>query len=310
MNKGKALFFPACDYPETQKKVLRANDVDFWVETEGKGEPLLLIHGGPGGSHCYFHPGMSTLAAERKLIYYDLRGHYMSKCPQNPESCGLSYDVEDIEALRKKLGFKKIDLLGHSYGAIAVFAYALKYPANLKNLIFCSAPVGITDEDANKRLESNPVSKELTRAESEAEAKNLYYKLYFHKTVTSMTLKYNERTRLAWRSLKNDRTVKCYERDRAEMNWRKNISKIKSPMLFIFGKHDPLLDPDKSRKIICKNNRARLVIFNNSGHDPFTDEPEYFSRTVNTFLGLKRGSVQGAQLLLSEELKSNIRVGD
>lgn len=289
VNKTRTLFFPACPYPGTQKKTLRANNVDFWVETEGKGEPLILIHGGPGGNHCYFHPGMSTLAAERKLVYYDLRGHYMSKCPQTPELCGLSYDVEDIESLRKKLGFRKIDLLGHSYGAIAAFAYALKYPANLKNLVFCSAPVGITDEAVSRRLELNPVSKKLTRAESEAEIKKLYYKLYFHNPVMPMALKYNEITRLAWRSLKNNKTVKCYERDSAEISWRKNICKIKLPMLFIFGKHDPLMDPDKSRKIIYKNDQARVVIFNKSGHDPFTDEPEYFFKIVNTFLGLKKG---------------------
>lgn len=286
VNKAKALFFPACSYPKTRKRILRANGVDFWVEIEGKGESLILIHGGPGGNHCYFHPAMSMLAVARKLVYYDLRGHYMSRCPQSPDSCGMSYDVEDIESLRKKLGLKKIDLLGHSYGAIAAFAYALKYPANLKNLIFCSAPVGITDEEVNKQLALNPISKKLARAESEAERKTLYYKLYFHNPVAPMVIKYNEMTRRAWRSLKNKKTVKCYEKDPAEINWREDINKIKLPMLFIFGKHDPLMDLDKSGKIICKNDQARIVVFNKSGHDPFTDEPECFLKTVNTFLGV------------------------
>src|SRR5207247_1692409 len=46
--------------------------------------------------------------------------------------------VEDVEAVRQKLGLGRIDLLGHSYGGVLAQGYALKYQAHLSHLVLCS----------------------------------------------------------------------------------------------------------------------------------------------------------------------------
>jgi proline iminopeptidase len=288
IKKGKRRFLPACDYPHTKKEFIKANGIRFWVEREGKGPPLILIHGGPGGNHCYFHPNISLLAKRRTLVYYDLRGHYMSSAPKDKNDYGLRQDAEDVEALRQALKLGKIDLLGHSYGGIVALRYALTYPNSLKHIIFCSTPVDWTDEDRDKLLNSNPNYKKWLKkwekAKSEEEKKALYYEWYFKRPINPESKKYNEMFRLSYKTRKSQKMLEVYEKNNTEPDWKNALLKINKPMLFIFGKYDLEISSEKANKIISLLNNAQLVIFEESGHDPFTDEPEKFYEVVERFL--------------------------
>src|SRR4029077_18575783 len=84
----------------------------IWYESEGQGEPLVLIPGGPGGRHNYFHPYFSALSSHFRVIYYDPFGTGKSDRAKNPKEYSLAQEVEDIEVLRKNLNLGKINLLG------------------------------------------------------------------------------------------------------------------------------------------------------------------------------------------------------
>ncbi len=51
-----------------------AGGVKLWVESEGQGEPLVLVPGGPGDSHSVYHPFFSQLANHYRVIYFDAFG--------------------------------------------------------------------------------------------------------------------------------------------------------------------------------------------------------------------------------------------
>jgi len=110
------------------------NGAKLWYESEGKGEPFLLIAGGPGSAH-YFEPFFSVLAASNRLIYLDAFGRGKSERAKSAKEYTFERDVEDIEGLRKALGLGKINLLGHSYGGMVAQGYALKYPDSVKRLV-------------------------------------------------------------------------------------------------------------------------------------------------------------------------------
>ena len=63
---------------------VKVNGAKIWYESEGSGEPLLLIAGGPGFSHSYFHPYFSTLANSFRVIYFDAFGRGKSDRAKNP----------------------------------------------------------------------------------------------------------------------------------------------------------------------------------------------------------------------------------
>ena len=79
------------------------NGKKIWYESEGTGEPLLLITGGPGFSHAYFHPFFSALASSNRIIYFDAFGTGKSERAKTAKEYSLTQDVEDIESLRKTL---------------------------------------------------------------------------------------------------------------------------------------------------------------------------------------------------------------
>src|SRR5215469_2675298 len=96
-----------------------------WVEEEGTGDPLLLI-AGAGGSHDYFHPYFSLLAAKHRVIYFDAFGRGNSDKAKSPSEYALARDVEEVEALRQALKVEKLSIYGHSYGGFVAQAYAAK----------------------------------------------------------------------------------------------------------------------------------------------------------------------------------------
>src|SRR5215207_2736250 len=51
-----------------------ANGVNYWFEVRGKGEPLLLLHGGLFSTGM-FGPTLTKLAENRRVIGVDLQGH-------------------------------------------------------------------------------------------------------------------------------------------------------------------------------------------------------------------------------------------
>src|SRR6266851_46011 len=115
-----------------------AGGVLIYYKSLGHGDPLLILHGGPGASHDYFLPHLLPLAKKNRLVFIDERGSGKSAKLENPALYTVENMVEDAEAVRKSLGLGKINLLGHSCGGVLAEAYALKYQNNLSHLLLCS----------------------------------------------------------------------------------------------------------------------------------------------------------------------------
>src|ERR1700739_4200772 len=121
-----------------QEGFVDANGVMIYYKTLGRGEPLMIVHGGPGASHDYFLPYLLPLARRHKLIFIDERGSGRSQKLEDPAGYTIQNMVEDAESVRQALGLGKINVLGHSYGGALAQAYALKYQSNLSHLILGS----------------------------------------------------------------------------------------------------------------------------------------------------------------------------
>lgn len=117
--------------------MIDVRDVSLFVEVVGRGYPLLVMHGGPGGDHCTLLD-LRRGADEFKLIFYDHR------C--NGRSTGAAVSsmtwenlTADADALREKLGFEKWAVLGHSFGGKVALEYALRYPESLSHLVLLNS---------------------------------------------------------------------------------------------------------------------------------------------------------------------------
>ena len=124
-----------------------------WYKVSGAGEglPLLVLHGGPGGTSCGYSP-LEKLGDQRSVIRYDQLGSGRSGRPDDLSLWEVSRFVEALHVIREELGLEKFHLLGHSWGAGLAGAYVLeKGTSGIASVIFSSpllsTPLWI--EDAN-----------------------------------------------------------------------------------------------------------------------------------------------------------------
>ena len=86
----------------TQGKYANVNGLKMYYETYGgKGQPLILLHGGLGGIGM-FAPILPALAENRQVVGVELQGHQHTADVNRPMS--FEQMADDIAALTKHLG--------------------------------------------------------------------------------------------------------------------------------------------------------------------------------------------------------------
>jgi len=94
-------------------------------EVAGKGQPVVLLSGGPGFSPEYLRPIAEKLGAKYAFVLFHQRGTGKSVVPKyDAEVLSLKNLVGDLEALRKELKAEKLTFAGHSFGGILTMMYA------------------------------------------------------------------------------------------------------------------------------------------------------------------------------------------
>ncbi len=115
--------------------------VDVSYRIEGQGPALYLVHG-IGSRKTTWDELIEGLKDDFTCVSYDLRGHGDSPVPPTPYSLGDL--VDDLEALRQKLGHDKIHIAGHSLGGMIGPAYAHAYSEHTLSVSLLSTAAGRT----------------------------------------------------------------------------------------------------------------------------------------------------------------------
>jgi len=118
--------------------------VDVSYRVAGQGPALYLVHG-IGSRKTTWDELVAGLEDRFTCVSYDLRGHGESPRPPTPYT--LDDLVDDLEALRQKLGHQRIHIAGHSLGGMIGPAYALAHPERTLSVSLLSTAAGRSDED-------------------------------------------------------------------------------------------------------------------------------------------------------------------
>lgn len=286
---------------EPQGKFVVVNGSRLWYRIAGQGTPLLLIPGGPGSSHTYFYPGLERLADSFQLIFFDAFGRGQSDRAKDPRDYSLDRDIEDIEGLRKALGFGKIAVYGHSYGGVVAQGYALRYPQSLSRLILANTchsaemwQKGCNDNWNNEIQNQYPeVWAELqqVRAKGCVTSDPEYQKvqarvplclLYFYDPSNS-NLTVDTSLDVFCQIAGPDAGI-VLGGDLASMDFRSRLCRIQVPTLVLAGRFDRVAVPRFSVQFRTLMPQAQFVLFEKSGHLPFIEEPELHDTMVRRFL--------------------------
>ena len=291
-----------------QQGFVNANGVMIYYEEFGEGEPLMILHGGPGATHDYFLPYLLTLAKNYRLIFIDERGSGKSERLEDVKQYTVENMAEDVEAVRKALGLGKMNLLGHSYGGVLAQAYALKYQEHLSHLILCStfSSTSLMNEVFVKIKEN--MTPELRERINKMEGEGLFgHGLPYEQN------RYTDEYKIAaWGEgyfpyLYQKNPDPDYDPAAGAFSWAlyremwgsdgefiingnlvsaeytDMLHTIKVPTLINCGDNDECA-PSLSELMHEKIPGSELVIYPQSGHMTFVDQPDMFIKSIEEFL--------------------------
>jgi pimeloyl-ACP methyl ester carboxylesterase len=115
------------------------NGVELHYIERGTGEPLVLVHGGLGDYRSW-QPQLAAFARRFRVLSYSRRYSYPNENAVVPDHSVLD-EAEDLSALVSNLQVGPAHLVGHSYGAFAALALALKRPRTARTLVLAEPPV-------------------------------------------------------------------------------------------------------------------------------------------------------------------------
>ncbi len=272
----------------------RVRDVDLFVEIVGHGEPLLLMHGGPGADHWTMSV-FRQLADEHTLVLYDHR------C--NGRSAGAAIEsmtwdnlTADADALRETLGFERWAVLGHSFGGMVALEYALRYPDRLTRLV-------LLDTGGDGRWSTQHAAEELARRGADERKVELVRRWF------NGDFEPREMSRILFRigdAYASRPSLLQTTRDLARGEWRTKmrpealifagkhllpgwtvmdrLGEIEAPTLVIAGCDDFIFPPEHQRELAAGLPSARLRLIDRAGHNAHTEQEHEVMAAVRAFL--------------------------
>ncbi|XP_022087625.1 uncharacterized protein LOC110977638 [Acanthaster planci] len=128
-------FYPPIEPYDTGR--LKVDDIhELYYEQCGKpdGNPVLFVHGGPGGGsspadRCYFDPQFY------RIVIFDQRGAGKSTPAAEVKNNTSWLIVDDIERVREHLNIDRWVIFGGSWGATLCLLYAETHPERVKAMI-------------------------------------------------------------------------------------------------------------------------------------------------------------------------------
>jgi proline-specific peptidase len=122
----------------------------YKVSGDGRGTPVILLHGGPGFSSFYLKP-MKALGKDRLVIRYDQLGGDKSDTVSDTTMFTIDHFVAELDSLRSFMGLPRVHLLGHSWGTILALEYYRAHPEHVASLTLGSAALDIPGWERHAR---------------------------------------------------------------------------------------------------------------------------------------------------------------
>lgn len=232
--------------------------------TVGNGRLLVCQPGGPGRASRYLGD-LGGLFETRTLVILDARGTGDSDRPEDTEHLRMPYVAADLEDLRQHLGVERMDLLGHSAGAVVAQAYAAAHPDRLSRLILVT-PSG--------RLQGVVI-------EEPAEGSDLevMYGLHNATTRAHQAAAASEMDRLA------EAAFRLGEDFPEAPEILAGLEQVSCPVLVIAGDADGATGVDAAYAVAASFPHAETVVLPGLGHFPWVEDPAAFVAAVTPILG-------------------------
>jgi len=274
-----------------------------WYRIVGEGDgagklPVLLLHGGPGGTHDYLEPLEQLIATGRRAIFYDQLGCGQSDLPDDPSLFTVDLFVDEVSAVRGALELDRVHLFGNSWGGMLAMEYALTQPAGLASLALASAPASIPqwiEETAKLRAElPRDVQETLSRHEEAGTTASPEYEeacMVFYKRHVCRADEWPECVRRSFEFIERHGLVYRTMNGPSEFHvtgtlktWSviHRLGDIRVPTLVVTGEYDEAT-PAINRTVSKGIPGAESVIYPNASHMAHVEDTDGYVRLLDRF---------------------------
>ncbi|AQX53405.1 2-succinyl-6-hydroxy-2,4-cyclohexadiene-1-carboxylate synthase [Priestia flexa] len=263
----------------------RYEDVSYHVEVQGKGTPLLLLHGFTGSSQTW-STFTKSWARYYQVITIDIIGHGKTDSPSDVAPYKMTQMMNVIVSLLDRLRIEKAFVLGYSMGARLALAFSIHYPERVKALILESGSPGLKTQP--ERMARQAADEELAafiREQGVLKFVDYWESIPMFKTQKRMPEKDQalvRQERLAQCKLGLANSLIGMGTGAQQSYWEK-LHTLLLPVLLITGELDQKfceIAKDMSNQL--KFCRYKVVL--NTGHAIHVEQPRIFGKIVSEFL--------------------------
>ena len=246
----------------------------IYIGDEGKGFPLVLVHGFLGSSKMW-EPQINFFKDYFRVITPDLPGFGKSSKIKSLDSINSMAKI--VLELLKKRDINKFNLMGHSMGGMIVQEMAIISGDKINKLIcYSTGSIG----DIPGRFESIDLSREKLKKDGIEKTANRISKKWF---VEGDKAKYFYLCNNANKTTSEEAADNALK---ALKNWRglENLQNIKNKTLIIWGDKDTAYNFNQVDVLNKNIPNSKIEIIKGCSHNVHLEIPEKFNEIVKNFL--------------------------
>jgi len=285
---------------QVRQGVMSLEDARIAYEVLGGGDPIFVVHGGPGLDHTYLRPGLDALASHAKLVYWDQRGTGDSEAVV--DSATISWDafLGDMDRLREMLGYDRVTVLGHSFGGLLALDYARRYPERTRSVILLNTtePGSRWAGETRARLQAARTAADSVRMAELAASEGFgarnpatmsaYYRTAFRASMRNPDRVAELAMDLAPRTARNGPDVaRLLGGSLGTVDWWSSLETLEAPLLVLHGRFDAI--PESMARTLAETVPHGRYLTLEGGHFPWLGDTPGMVAAISTFLtGLDR----------------------
>lgn len=289
---------------------IETNGIKLHVVMAGPkdGQPVILLHGFPEFWYGWRKQIPALVEAGYRVIVPDQRGYNLSDKPKGIKAYTLDKLADDILGLMDAFGYDKVHLIGHDWGAIVAWAFAIWHPERLHKLGILNVP-------------HPAVMLNFLRRGDPEQLRRSWYVFAFQIPWLPEAIMQSDNWRGAERVLRGSGKIHTFTNTdiveykkawskpgamTAMINWYRAAVRylpkllkdvrVKVPTLMIWGMQDVALSHRMARPSIDYCDDGKLVLFEDATHWVQHDEAEAVNQLLLEFLS-------GKTIILREESK-------
>jgi pimeloyl-ACP methyl ester carboxylesterase len=260
------------------------DDVPLYYEGEGEGETILLVHGWTANAEYWWQKNVSTLAESHHVVAFDLRGHGLSG--KTDDGHTLRQYARDVRHVVEALDLADVTLVGWSMGTHIALSYFEQFGSeDVRAFGFVDmSPYWHDDWDYPLFGEFSRAAVtefvEALRTDRAGLVKGQGLPAFFVEQPSEATI---DEMYAEMMKTPTSVAVAMFE-EMAAADFRETVGEVDVPTLLLYGGQSAIFPGPLGEWMHERLPDSELVVFEESSHCPFWEEPERFNRELGSFV--------------------------